>query len=129
MRAGTTTLRSISALAEVLPLAWSADTAWIDDWQAGNPARGQCGSTALVLQDLCGGDLVHGIVHDGRRAHIVHYWNVLDAGPIDLTWTQFGAAARVVRYEVVGRADLLWSAWFERRYETLRWRVDQLLAR
>lgn len=40
--------------------AWALDTCDPvdgDDWSPANPSRGQCGSTALVVHDLLGGDL------------------------------------------------------------------------
>src|SRR4051812_43598702 len=56
---------SLEELAVVLRQGWHADTSWIDDWDAQCPARGQCGSTALVLNDLRGGELMRGLVDEG----------------------------------------------------------------
>lgn len=116
-----------SDLAAVLARAWKADSAWIDDWDDRNPARGQCGSTALVVQDLCGGSLMTGIVLDRSFARHVHYWNVLGGDPVDLTWHQFPGPARIVRSERVERGLLLRGAWFTDRYELLRARVRVLM--
>jgi hypothetical protein len=115
---------SVESLAAKLRVSWSADTAWIDDWDMGNPPRGQCGSTALVVQHLCGGDLMRGLVEATRGDLTVHYWNALDVGQLDLTWQQFPAMARIVLGEHVDRANLLTTSWFSDRYETLRARVD-----
>jgi hypothetical protein len=74
--------------------AWAVDTCDpvdADDWSAANPARGQCGSTALVINDLLGGYLLIADVvrSDGSRQG-VHYWNLLaDGTEIDLTRGQF----------------------------------------
>ncbi|WP_026212506.1 NUDIX hydrolase [Longispora albida] len=73
--------------------AWGPDTCDPHDlasWHPGNPARGQCGPTALVVQDLLGGDLVCGEVHqDGVRLGF-HWWNRLpDGTDADLTAGQF----------------------------------------
>lgn len=41
--------------------AWARDTcdlADVGDWSAANPARGQCGTTALAINDLLGGELL-----------------------------------------------------------------------
>lgn len=41
--------------------AWALDTCDpvdAEDWSAANPSRGQCGSTALVIHDLLGGELL-----------------------------------------------------------------------
>ncbi|MFE4449583.1 hypothetical protein [Streptomyces sp. NPDC056796] len=73
--------------------SWGPDTATPahrPHWDPGNPARDQCGVTALVLNDLLGGELIRGEVRvDGERVDF-HWWNRL--GPaleIDLTREQF----------------------------------------
>ena len=114
----------LSELAARLTRAWKADSAWIDDWDDRNPARGQCGSTALVVQDVCGGALMSGIVLDGSMTRHVHYWNVLGGDRVDLTWNQFTGPTRIVRSEPVGRAGMLRTQWFAERYEALRARVN-----
>jgi hypothetical protein len=113
----------IDEIASIMSCAWRADTAWIDDWDPRNPPRGQCGSSTLVMQDLHGGALMRGLVEDSPNRLVVHYWNYLPAGEVDVTWTQFGASARLVRAEHVDRADLLASGWLIERYELLRDRV------
>src|SRR5215204_1980615 len=113
----------IDEIVSIMSCAWRADTAWIDDWDPCNPPRGQCGSSTLVLQDLHGGALIRGLVQDSLNRLVVHYWNYLSTGEVDVTWTQFGASARLVRAEHVDRADLLTSGWLIGRYELLRDRV------
>jgi hypothetical protein len=113
----------IYKLAALMRRAWSADTAWIDDWHPRNPSRGQCGSSSLVLQDLLGGALMQGLVEDSPGPLIVHYWNHLAIGEVDVTWGQFDAAARIVHAEPVDRGDLLTNRWFTDHYEQLRARV------
>ncbi|HEV7975357.1 YunG family protein [Amycolatopsis sp.] len=44
----------------------TCDPVDLADWRADNPARGQCGVTALVLHDLLGGDLLLGEVYAGE---------------------------------------------------------------
>jgi hypothetical protein len=85
---------SVDELRPLLRAAWGPDTcdpASLDEWRPDNPARGQCGTTALVVQDLLGGDLILGEVHvDGARTSY-HYWNRLpDGTETDLTAEQFG---------------------------------------
>jgi hypothetical protein len=80
--------------------AWARDTCDpvdVDDWSAANPARGQCGTTALTINDLLGGELLVAEVlrADGSRQG-VHWWNRLpDGAEIDLTREQF------VNHEVI----------------------------
>ncbi|SFW85432.1 YunG family protein [Amycolatopsis australiensis] len=108
--------------------SWGADTCAPEDrpaWHPGNPARGQCGVTALVLNDLLGGDLVRGEVHaDGRRTDF-HWWNRLAGVEIDLTREQFTAGEVVVPATVVARQPKLKRLVTE--YELLRGRVHRAL--
>jgi hypothetical protein len=74
--------------------AWAPDTCDpvdADGWSADNRSRGQCGSTALIINDLLGGELLIAEVirTDGSRQG-VHYWNLLpDGTELDLTREQF----------------------------------------
>lgn len=57
-----------------------------DNWSENNPAWGQCVITALIIQDIYGGELLRATVNNG----ISHYWNRLPNGKeIDLTRIQF----------------------------------------
>jgi hypothetical protein len=89
--------------------AASCDPVDLPDWSPADPARGQCGATALVVQDLLGGELLEAEVRnaDGSRQG-VHYWNRLDGGEeLDLTREQFAASEVVQAAVVVERpADL-----------------------
>lgn len=86
---------------------WGADTcdpADLGDWHPGNPSRGQCGVTALVVQDLLGGQLVLGEVHVGGQRVGRHYWNRFGSGvEVDLTRGQFRPEEAVVGGGVVAR--------------------------
>ena len=86
---------------------WSADTCDpVDraDWHPGNPARGQCGPTALVLHDLFGGELVLGEVLVAGERTGVHWWNRFGTGlEVDLTREQFRPDEEVVGGRVVER--------------------------
>lgn len=114
----------LGRVAAALQRSWRADTAWVDDWDTTNPARGQCGSSALVVQDRFGGSLVRGLVEEGKSHEpIVHYWNSLEDGEIDTTWAQFSGTARRLSSAMVERDDLLSDTWLIGRYETLRDRV------
>jgi hypothetical protein len=122
-------LASFAPVAAAVRGAWTAETAWIDDWDCRSPARGQCGTSTLIFQDQHGGELVRGLVHETGRsaAPTVHYWNVLGDRHVDLTWQQFSSTAFVLRSERVRRAELLANDWFIHRYRVLRERVDARL--
>ncbi|MEA2279820.1 MAG: hypothetical protein QOK21_427 [Solirubrobacteraceae bacterium] len=82
--------------------AASCDPVDLPDWSPANAARGQCGATALVVQDLLGGELLEAEVRNADGSHQgVHYWNRLAGGEeLDLTREQF-AATEVVQAPVV----------------------------
>ncbi|MGB9376093.1 MAG: hypothetical protein WCB04_01110 [Mycobacteriales bacterium] len=90
------TSEAFTRIEAALRTSWSAETcdpADVVDWSPQRPDRGQCGVTALVLNDLLGGHLMiaDAIRADGSRQG-VHYWNVLaDGSEVDLTRGQFSA--------------------------------------
>jgi len=99
---------TLAAIDQALHASWAADTCSPDDverapWQPDNPAWGHCDITALVVNDLFGGDLIVGEVHDGAERAGHHWWNLLPSGlELDLTREQFRrgqsvGAARTVR--------------------------------
>lgn len=87
--------------------AWCRETS--DDplrWTPAMPEYAQCAATALVLQDLFGGDLMRGRYERGGR-FVTHCWNLLEGDvQVDLTRRQMrGArplgATRVTRDKVL----------------------------
>ncbi|MGW2548514.1 YunG family protein, partial [Kitasatospora sp. NPDC001574] len=79
--------------------SWGVDTCAPEDlahWRPDNPARGQCGATALVVHDLLGGELMMGEVYAGGVRTDLHWWNRSAAGvEVDLTRSRFGPDERV----------------------------------
>ncbi|WP_295138873.1 hypothetical protein [uncultured Reyranella sp.] len=71
-----------SALLAKLHSAWSTETG--SKWRSDNPACGQCSVTALVAQDLLGGDILKTIV-EGQW----HFYNRVGGRRLDLTESQF----------------------------------------
>lgn len=102
----TLTLKEIEAALEA---SWAEDTCSPDDleragWSPANPAWGHCDVTALLLNDVFGGDLVHGKVFAGEQQQGLHWWNRLDSGlDLDLTRSQFQAGQRIVDAKPVKR--------------------------
>lgn len=84
---------TLRALEDAVRASWSIETCDPVDqheWSTDNPARGQCGVTALVLSDLLGGVLLEAEVFLGGEKVEYHYWNRLPSGfDIDLTREQF----------------------------------------
>jgi hypothetical protein len=98
----------ISDLERALRASWSertCDPVDLETWSADNPALGQCGVSAAVIQDYLGGELLVAEVSnaDGSRQG-VHYWNLLpDGGELDLTREQFRAGESIGEPSVVAR--------------------------
>lgn len=88
----------LSELHERLRQAWSQPTSSDpDNWSEENPAWGQCAVTALIIQDILGGDLLRSTVQGCS-----HYWNRLpDGAHVDLTWEQFESTA--IKSDVIER--------------------------
>jgi hypothetical protein len=117
---------NLSRLQPLIQDAWGPDTCDpvdLADWRPENPARGQCGVTALVVHDLLGGELILGEVHEEGTRRGYHYWNRLpDGTEVDLTRDQFRPEETVTAGVAVDR-----PARSPRRcrgqYELLRHRV------
>jgi hypothetical protein len=99
---------TLAEIEDAVRAAWcreTCDDSDVLDWSPENPARGQCGATALTLHDLLGGHLLVAEVHypDGtRQGH--HWWNRLPGGiEVDLTREQFGKHEAVQPARVVER--------------------------
>jgi len=98
-------LRSLAELERAIRDSWSERSCDPVDlpWSPANAAKGLCGVTALVVQDLLGGELLMAEIRhaDGSRQG-VHYWNRLPGGAeLDLTRAQFE------RGEVVGAPETI----------------------
>ena len=72
------------AFAQVLQHAWSLASS--TKWTQANPASGQCGVTALVAQDVLGGDILK-----TKYGDIWHFYNRIEGEVIDFTKSQFEA--------------------------------------
>jgi hypothetical protein len=117
---------------EFLALLLAADTCSPDDradWQPRNPAWGHCDITALIVNDIFGGDLMVGEVHLDGDQHGFHWWNRLPSGvELDLTHEQFQRGQTVTATRVVERPPgPLPRRWDE--YLLLRKRVIEHLGR
>lgn len=66
----------------LLKKCWSRESSSL--WTVENPARGQCGVTALVIQDCFGGEILKTLV-DGKN----HFYNKIDGLKYDFTADQF----------------------------------------
>ncbi|MFE6893422.1 hypothetical protein [Streptomyces sp. NPDC057694] len=107
--------------------SWDAETCTPEyraRWTGENPARDQCGVTALVVNDLVGGDLLRGEVHVDGAWVDYHWWNRLGEGlEIDLTREQFAPHEIVTPGTVIPRPPNSELRRLREEYELLRGRV------
>ncbi|MCY0955311.1 YunG family protein [Streptomyces sp. H27-S2] len=113
--------------------SWGADTCPPEDrlhWSLDNPARDQCGVTAMVLNDLLGGELIRGKVQVNGEFRDYHWWNRIGLGiEIDLTREQFGPEEIVTGGTVIPRPPVTEWRRLREEYELLRNRVMEELDR
>ena len=73
---------SINHIQQALFSSWSLQSS--SKWKKENPAKGQCGVTALVVSDLLGGEIY--------KTHCLggwHFYNMIDGKTYDFTSSQF----------------------------------------
>ncbi len=70
------------AIVAALEQSWSLETS--RQWTVQNPAAGQCNVTAIVVQELFGGDILKTPTPGGD-----HFYNVIDGKRYDFTASQF----------------------------------------
>jgi hypothetical protein len=69
-------------LRATLEKAWSIESS--SKWSLHNPAKGQCGVTALVVQDILQGEIMKTQTPEGW-----HFYNFIDGKRVDFTESQF----------------------------------------
>jgi hypothetical protein len=74
--------RDIADLFARLRQSWCVETG--RHWKIENPAAGQCGVTALVVNDALGGSILKTNVNGAW-----HFYNMIDGRRIDFTMSQF----------------------------------------
>ena len=62
--------------------SWSIQSS--SKWSVDNPAKGQCGVTSLVVQDILGGEIRKTFLEEGW-----HFYNVINGERKDFTEEQF----------------------------------------
>lgn len=96
-------------LPELMRLAWRRETSSPTvhkHWTADNPGKGQDTITALLVQDLLGGNLLRADV----KGYGFHYWNRLASGrERDLTRAQLPQGAKLASGTIIDRVSVLES--------------------
>ncbi|MGX1194579.1 YunG family protein [Metabacillus sp. SLBN-84] len=75
-------MMSLQFLHRALLNSWSLNSS--SKWTPENPAKGQCGVTALVVHDLLGGEIEKTNAVEGW-----HFYNEIDSVRVDFTASQF----------------------------------------
>jgi len=75
-------LTFIEHMQEALLSSWSINTS--SKWTKDNPAKGQCGVTALVVNDVLGGQIRKTLLSEGW-----HFYNEINGECYDFTASQF----------------------------------------
>ena len=75
-------LGQIEQIMNALYKSWSSDSS--SKWSQDNPAKGQCGVTALIVNDLLGGEIRKTRLPEGW-----HFYNFINGKRYDLTVSQF----------------------------------------
>ncbi|WP_397538340.1 hypothetical protein [Rummeliibacillus pycnus] len=74
--------QNIECLKSALASSWSLASS--SKWCSDNPAKGQCGVTALVVNDLLGGQILKTKLPEGW-----HFYNMIEHKRYDFTVSQF----------------------------------------
>jgi hypothetical protein len=126
------TFLTLAGIEQAVRSSWGADTYPSDaqtQWDPRNPARGQCGVTALVLSDILGGELMRGEVHVNGERTDFHWWNRLPGGlEIDLTREQFAPEETVTEGTPITRPPGTEIKRLRAEFELLRQRVLDALS-
>ena len=109
-----------SEIESAIALSWSIDTTYcVDDYAAKDPAWGNCAVTALLLQQLLGGELMQGWAREPGRRGTAHYWNRVNGSDVDMTWRQFAPGTILTDDRIVDYGVLVENQWMRDRYENL----------
>ncbi|WP_299747371.1 hypothetical protein [uncultured Tateyamaria sp.] len=105
--------------------AWSLKTAV--QWQADNPALGQCNVTAAVICDMFGGEVLR-----TRLPGVWHYYNRINDERYDLTDSQFKAPGALfdapdAYADEVSSVSAAMTGIPQREYDALKHAVEKAL--
>jgi hypothetical protein len=109
----------IERVRRALSASWSEETSSL--WTSANPARGQCSVTALVVQQLLGGEILKTDV-DGQW----HFYNRLEGEVVDFTAVQFDSATTYL--DLPATAEEAFADTSREQFETLMESVERVLS-
>lgn len=111
---------SLDELERRIRAGWGPDTCFTpEQWEPDRPEVAQCGTTALVVADLMGGELLEAPVYRNGEQIEYHYWTRLPSGQeVDFTRTQFDDD-RVIGEPVVRERPPVLKPRFQAMYDAL----------
>ncbi|MGE7884652.1 YunG family protein [Bacillus sp. NPDC094077] len=103
---------------EALIKSWSIETS--SKWTIENPAKGQCGVTALVVQDIYGGK-----IKKTKVGEVWHFYNLIDGQVFDFTETQFNEELNYMGVE--SNREEAFADTNEKQYSSLKGKITKEL--
>lgn len=97
---------------------WSIKTS--SKWTVKNPSRGQCGVTALLINDIFGGEILKTKIDNQW-----HYYNRIDGKEYDFTSDQF--TSKPVYQNLLSNRDEAYSDTNEYQYTQLKGLMEKEL--
>ncbi|MCM3176723.1 hypothetical protein AB1L05_17235 [Cytobacillus horneckiae] len=107
---------NINKLRKALLTSWSIQTS--TKWTAENPAKGQCGVTSLVINDILGGEIKKTLLPEGWN-----YYNFVGGKRYDFTKQQF--EAHIIYSDIASSRAEAMSDTNNEQYKTLKEMVQQ----
>ena len=105
-------------LLNVLRQSWSIQSS--SKWSDGNPAKGQCGVTSLVVQDILGGEIKKVFLEEGW-----HFYNVINGERMDFTEEQF--SSKIDYQDIDSNRAEAYQDTDDAQYSYLKSQVDRYL--
>lgn len=105
-------------LKQALLSSWSIQSS--SKWSMDNPARGQCGVTSLVVNDILGGKILKTKVHGNW-----HFYNLISGERVDFTASQF--TKPIVYKDIKSNREEAFADTNESQYNYLKQNVFKLL--
>lgn len=101
----------IEQIMNALSKSWSSESS--SKWTFDNPAKGQCGVTSLVVNDILGGEIRKTELPEGW-----HFYNFINGKRYDLTASQF--REDIVYMDISSNREEAYSDTNEKQYNYLK---------
>jgi len=106
------------AFQSILYKCWSIDSS--SKWTLDNPANGQCSVTALIVNDLFGGEILKTKLQEGW-----HFYNRIDKINFDFTQSQF--AKEPIYLDILSNREEAFSDTNQNQYKYLKNKISKYI--